>query len=86
MTSADTQVPAPIAKAASALGAGAGTSLLSTAMADPHSFLPHDYAGWAAAIASTLAALYTLHLMCEWYWKKFLRGWCLRHGLIKGRP
>lgn len=85
-TSADpSQVAFPVIKAASAIAAGAGSSVLSTAMANPAHFLPTSYGEWAAAIASTSAAIYTLHLLGEWYWKKWLRGWCVRQGWIKAK-
>lgn len=74
----------PLMKAASAVGAGAGSSILSQVTSNSHSFLPQDYAGWAAAIASTAAALYTMHLLCDWWWKKFWRGYFIRRGWIRG--
>lgn len=41
---------------------------------------------WAAAyglttwgdLASFLAACYTFLLICEWCWKKFIRGWFIK--------
>jgi hypothetical protein len=36
-----------------------------------------------ADVASMLAALYTLLLMGEWCWKKFLRPFAERHGWVK---
>lgn len=82
-TTEATEVAFPAMKAASAIGAGAGTSILSTAMANPTSFFPTDFGGWAAAIASTCACLYTLHLLGEWWWKKFWKGFFYRRGWIK---
>lgn len=81
-TPPDTSVAFPVAKAASGIGAGVGSSILSTAMQNPQSFFPTDYGGWAAAIASTAAAFYTLHLLGEWWWKKFWRGFFERRGWI----
>lgn len=72
-----TQVTAPVFKASVALASGVGTSVLSTVV-EKHHFFPTDYAGWAAAIASTMAALYSIHLMADWYWKKVLRDWFAR--------
>ena len=62
-------VQAPVAKAATALGAGAGTSMLSLSE-KAQSFLPVDLGGWLAAAASAAALIYTLCLLSEWWWKK----------------
>lgn len=87
MSTPDTQIAAPLAKAASAIGAGAGTSILSTAMANPEHFFPTGAGGWAAFAASVIAALYNLHLLRELYIKRGytrricawfrLKGWFL---------
>lgn len=72
MNPVDTTVAAPVTKAASAIAAGAGSSIISTALSNPTSFLPTDAAGWAALAASLVAAIYNLHLLRELYVKK---GW-----------
>lgn len=72
---AQTEIQAPLAKASAAIGAGVGSSLLSTAQSAAD-FWPATYAEWAAAIASTLAAMYSLFLISEWLWKKAKKwGW-----------
>jgi hypothetical protein len=63
------QIAAPVAKAASALGAGVGTSAMSLAAGAEH-FLPVDLAGWLAAAASGAALIYSLCLLGEWVYKK----------------
>lgn len=63
------QIAAPVAKAASALGAGAGTTVMSLTAGAQH-FLPIDLAGWLAAGASAAALIYTLCLLGEWWWKR----------------
>lgn len=85
MSTTDTQISAPVAKAVTALGAGAGSSA-AAAGAKAADFLPADLAGWMALAASTAAVLYTMHLLGEWYWKKVLRDIFVRRGWIsKGR-
>jgi hypothetical protein len=37
----------------------------------------------AQLVATTLAALYTLALLCEWLWKKVIRPVCELQGWIK---
>lgn len=39
---------------------------------------------WADA-AGAVATLYSLCLLCEWVWKKFLRAAMERRGLVKPR-
>jgi hypothetical protein len=65
-------IQAPAAKAFTAMGAGAGTSLLSTAQ-NAISFWPQTYGEWAAALASTVAFAYSVCLLSEWIWKRFIR-------------
>lgn len=36
-----------------------------------------------ADVASMLAALYTFLLLCEWCWKRFLRPFAEKRGLVK---
>lgn len=83
MTAPDSRIASPVVKAVTALCAGAGTSAAAEA-ARAQGFLPTDLAGWMAVAASTLAVLYTLHLLAEWYWKKVLRDFFVRRGWIKG--
>lgn len=77
---ADTEITAPVAKAATALTAGAATSAASLSN-QAAQFLPQDLAGWLAAAASAMALIYSVHLLGEWYWKKVWkplfrsRGW-----------
>lgn len=63
------EIQAPVAKAAAALGAGAGTSMLSLSQ-QAQSFLPTDLAGWLACAASAAALIYSLCLLFEWWWKR----------------
>lgn len=81
----DTQISTPVVKAATALGAGAGSSVLSIAN-QATSFLPTDLAGWMALAASTVAVIYTMHLMFDWYWKKVWRDVLERRGWIAPLP
>lgn len=37
-------------------------------------------------IAQMLAALYTLCLITEWFWKRVLKPFAQQQGWIKGRP
>jgi len=71
-------IQAPVAKAATSLAAGTGTSMVSIAAGSAH-FLPQDLAGWLAAAASAAALLYSICLLAEWWWKRvlkpLLKGW-----------
>lgn len=80
-----TEISAPVAKAATALGAGAGTSAVSMTQ-QAQSFLPHDLGGWLAAAASGMALFYSIHLLGEWYWKKVWRPFAERQGWLKPLP
>lgn len=88
--SSNTEITAPVAKAATAMTAGAGTSALSVAT-NAGSFLPTDLNGWMALVASSAAVVYSVHLLGEWYWKKvwrpFLesRGWIAPKKVPKNR-
>jgi hypothetical protein len=77
-----TEIQAPVAKSAVALGSGAGASVVSKAT-ETVSFFPTDFAGWMAVCASTAACLYTGHLLGEWYWKKVFRPFLKRKGWVK---
>jgi hypothetical protein len=66
-------IASPAAKAASAIGAGAGTSMLSMSQ-QAQSFLPTDLGGWLAAAASLAALIYSLILISEWFWKRLFKG------------
>lgn len=37
-------------------------------------------------VASMLAAIYTLLLITDWFWKRFLKAIAIRKGWIKGKP
>lgn len=75
------QITSPVAKAASAIGASGGASAMSVAN-QAGSFLPTDLAGWMALAASTAAVVYTLMLQAEFWWKKFIRPWCVSKGWL----
>lgn len=77
-----TEITAPATKALTALGAGAGSTAVSMTQ-HAQSFLPTDLSGWMALTASTVAVLYSLHLLGEWYWKKAVRPFCVRRGWLK---
>lgn len=79
------EITAPVTKAATALTAGVGTSAVSVATANVGNFLPTDLNGWMALIASTVAVLYSLHLLGEWYWKKVWRPYAERKGWLKAK-
>jgi hypothetical protein len=82
------QIAAPVAKAASAIGAGLGTSAmsLSATAQGAGNFLPTDLGGWLACGASAAALIYSVTLLGEWWWKKFWRprleqwGWVQPHA------
>jgi hypothetical protein len=78
-TSMQDQIAAPVAKAASAIGAGVGTSAMSIT-AGAQNFLPQDLAGWLAAAASGAALIYSLTLLGEWWWKRFWKPLLKKHG------
>jgi hypothetical protein len=75
----ENQITAPVAKAATAITAGAGTSAISIATTSS-SFLPTDLAGWIAVLASSLAAIYTICILIEWWWVRFWRPYAVRKG------
>ena len=62
-------IQSPLAKAATAIAAGTGTSVISLTTATV-SFLPENLSGWLAAAASAAALLYSLMLILEWLWKR----------------
>lgn len=70
--SASDHIASPAMKAASAIGAGAGTSMLSMSQ-QAQSFLPTDLGGWLAAAASLAALIYSMILIGEWCWKRILK-------------
>lgn len=75
-------VTTPAAKAASAIGAGVGSSALSMATASG-SFLPTDLAGWMALLASFAALVYTVHLLLAFWWRTFWRDFAVNRGWVK---
>ncbi len=62
------EVAAPVAKAASAIAAAAGTTVVAQAQGMA-SFLPQTLNEWLSAAASVAALVYTLWLMLE-AWEK----------------
>jgi tetrahydromethanopterin S-methyltransferase subunit D len=78
-----TNISAPVFKATTALVAGAGTSYGSSVMSAAANFWPTNFAEWMAAGASGAALVYSLTLLCEWWWKKFLRGRFITWGLYQ---
>jgi hypothetical protein len=79
------QATFPTAKASAAIGAGAASSALAIANENVRSFLPVDLGGWMALVASTVAVVYTLHLLGAWYWGYFWRPFLERKGWLKPR-
>lgn len=63
----------PLAKAATALG-GAGLGFAGMSINE-----------WASLIASVLAGVYSLILISEWAWKRFIQGRLIDAGWIKPR-
>jgi hypothetical protein len=55
-----------------------GSACAASAVADVSTFLPKTLDGWLAVIASSLAILYSLHLLIEWYWKRVIKPFLLR--------
>ena len=82
MAAPDSEITAPVAKAATALTAGAATSAASMSQ-QAQAFLPQDLGGWLAAGASFMALVYSIHLMGEWYWKKVWRPFFRARGWLK---
>ncbi len=82
MSDTTNPIATPVAKAAAALSAGAGTSVAAAMAASPENFLPVDLGGWMALAASAAAAVYTLHLLAEWYWKRVVRPCLVRRGWL----
>jgi hypothetical protein len=76
---ADSQIAQPVAKAASALVAGGGTSAGALA-ARSAEFLPTDLGGWLACAASAAALIYSLTLLGEWWWKKVWKPMLTKRG------
>lgn len=68
MSQSSADVAAPITKAASAIAAGAGTSILARTQ-EMASFMPQTLNEWLSAGASSAALGYTLWLMWE-AWEK----------------
>lgn len=66
------EIQNPKLKATAAITSGFGSGVLAKSV-DATSFFPSTYAEWAAAIASTVAAIYTVCILTEWVWKK-LKG------------
>lgn len=75
----------PMQKAATAVLAS-GSSVGVSSFDWASSFMPHSLSDWMACLASLLAALYSLCVLCEWWWKRFWkpllkqRGWIRHHG------
>jgi hypothetical protein len=78
-------ITAPVGKAVASLAMGTGTSVMSKLTEQADAFLPKDANGWMALTASTVAVLYSFHLLGEWYWKKVWRPFAERRGWIKPR-
>jgi hypothetical protein len=81
ITDQSDSIQAPVAKAATALGTGAGASMLSMSQ-QAQSFLPTDLGGWLAAAASFVALGYTLTLWGEWWFKKVWKPLLVRWGFL----
>ncbi len=77
-----TEIAAPVAKGASAIGAGVLTSATSI-HAQGASFLPQDLNGWMAFTVSAIGIFYTLCLLTEWWWKRFWRPIFVSRGWLK---
>lgn len=72
----DQSIQAPVAKASAAIFAAAGADVTS-------SFFPSTLSEWMATLASAFAAVYTLTLLMEWWWKKFWRPLLVKRGVVK---
>lgn len=86
----NTDISMPIAKASSAIAAAVATksdvaeqvvAVMVPPSSDPALILVLALP-WAT-IAQMVAALYTMLLMSEWFWKKLWRPFCERRGWIK---
>lgn len=74
-------IAAPAVKASAALGSAAGANIMA-AMHGSESFLPQDLVGWISAGAGLLAGLYSLTLLCEWWWKRVIKKHAIKRGWI----
>ena len=86
----NTDISMPIAKASSAIAAAVATksdvaekvvAVVLPPSSDPALILVLALP-WAT-IAQMAAALYTMLLMAEWFWKKLWRPFCERRGWLK---
>lgn len=75
-------IQAPIFKATTALGSGAGASALNISpdtvqkVASHVAFLPNTLGEWLAAGSAAVALIYSGCMLVEWLYKKiFLGGW-----------
>lgn len=85
MSSESDQITTPVAKAAATLGAGAGSSAIAFAQ-QAESFFPTTLGGWLGVAAPTIAIVYTLHLLADFYWKRVWRPLLVRWGFLAPLP
>lgn len=66
-----------VAKASLAIctsGAACATSSIGIGSVAAQSFIPSTLDGWMSVVASSLAILYSLHLLWDW-WKPVFKRW-----------
>lgn len=82
------QITNPLMKASAAIGTSAGANIVAHAQSASsvvQNFWPVTAAEWGAFISTGIAIIYTAHLLSDFYWKKFWRGYFERRGWIKPR-
>lgn len=62
----------PVAKACAGIAAS-GISCVTSKLPDISTFFPNTLGGWLSVAASSVATIYTIHLLGEWYWKKVVK-------------
>lgn len=82
-----TDVSMPVAKAGVSIGTAAVAKAEDIKNAAEHAYLAADMftMSWSN-LAAGLAALYTLSMLLEFWWKKFWRPVFERRGWIKEKP
>lgn len=76
-------VHAPLTKVSVALGSSGGAVAVSSMVDASTSFFPTTLDGWLSVLASSLAVLYSLHLLADWYWRRFWKPFLKSRGWIK---
>ncbi|MCY1167136.1 hypothetical protein D9M73_70930 [compost metagenome] len=81
----DNNISMPLAKASAAIATATGAQALDGARTTGSVLSDLLVLSWPN-IAAALAAIYSLSLLCEWFWKKVWRPLFERWGWIKPKP